>query len=249
MTPPETLAHSAGGRLRVAAAQMIFADSIEGNLEKIGRAAKRAARAGADVVLFPECATTGYAFDFHSLKPEVIRRALQAVASIAAGLHIHILVGSPIFSGRRLFNALVQFDRKGRLAHAYAKCQLTAADSQWFTPGDGLSLFSLDGVQAGSIICHERRYPELARLPVMAGARILFHPNAGMDSLAVSRTKRGGRDGISVRAFENAVYYVFANSVGAPRGRQVVGGGFQDRGAGWLGAGVGGQSKRDGLGP
>jgi predicted amidohydrolase len=51
----------------------------------------------------------------------------------------------------------------------------------------------------------------------MAGARILFHPNAGMDALAVSRKKRGGRDGIVARAFENAIYYVFANSVG-PQG-------------------------------
>jgi predicted amidohydrolase len=51
----------------------------------------------------------------------------------------------------------------------------------------------------------------------MAGAQILFHPNAGMDVLAVSRAKRGGKDGIAVRAFENAIYYVFANSVG-PQG-------------------------------
>jgi hypothetical protein len=38
-----------------------------------------------------------------------------------------------------------------------------------------------------------------------------------MDALAVSRAKRNGRDGIAVRAFENAVHYVFANSVG-PQG-------------------------------
>jgi predicted amidohydrolase len=91
------------------------------------------------------------------------------------------------------------------------------ADRQWFTPGNSLSLFSLDGVPATAIICHERRYPELVRLPVMAGAQIVFHPNAGMDALPVSRAKRRGRDGIPVRAFENAVYYVFANSVG-PQG-------------------------------
>jgi predicted amidohydrolase len=51
----------------------------------------------------------------------------------------------------------------------------------------------------------------------MAGARLLFHPNAGMDTLEVSRRKRHGRDGIAVRAFENAIHYVFANSVG-PQG-------------------------------
>jgi predicted amidohydrolase len=72
-------------------------------------------------------------------------------------------------------------------------------------------------VPATAIICHERRYPELVRLPVMAGARIVFHPNAGLDGLAVSRAKRRGRDGMPVRAFENAVFYVFANSVG-PQG-------------------------------
>ena len=101
--------------------------------------------------------------------------------------------------------------------HVYAKCQLTDSDRQWFTPGNSLSLFEVDGVPATAVICHERRYPELVRLAVMAGAQLLFHPNAGMDELGVSRAKRNGRDGIPVRAFENAIYYVFANSVG-PQG-------------------------------
>ncbi len=203
--------------LRVAAVQMIFADSIAGNLEKIERAAIKAAADGADAVLFPECATTGYACDFGALKPSAIRRALRSVAAIAARLRINLLVGSPIFAGRKLYNALAVFDRRGRLIHTYAKCQLVEADRRWFTPGNGLSLFAIDGVPATAIICHERRYPELVRLPVMAGAQIVFHPNAGMDALPVSRAKRRGRDGIPVRAFENAVYYVFANSVG-PQG-------------------------------
>lgn len=204
-------------RLRVAAVQMIFADSVAGNLEKIERAAIQSAADGVDAVLFPECATTGYACDFGALDPGAIRQTLRSVAAIAARLRVNLLVGSPIFSGRRLYNALVVFDRRGRLVHTYAKCQLVEADRQWFTPGNSLSMFSLEGIPATAMICHERRYPELIRLPVMAGAKIVFHPNAGMDELAVSRTKRRGRDGIPVRAFENAVYYVFANSVG-PQG-------------------------------
>lgn len=204
-------------RLRVAAVQMIFADTVKGNLEKIENAANQAAADGADAVLFPECATTGYACDFRALKPPAIRQALRSVAATAARLRINLLVGSPIFAGRKLYNALAAFDRCGRLIHTYAKCQLVEADRRWFTPGNGLSLFEIDGVRATAIICHERRYPELVRLPVMAGAQIVLHPNAGMDALAVSRAKRHGRDGIPVRAFENAVYYVFANSVG-PQG-------------------------------
>jgi predicted amidohydrolase len=112
----------------------------------------------------------------------------------------------------------VLFDRQGAAAHCYAKCHLTEPDRAHFAPGNAVALLAIDGVSATAVICHERRYPELVRLAVMAGARVLFHPNAGMDSLAVSRQKRGGRDGIAARAFENAVYYVFANSVG-PQGK------------------------------
>jgi predicted amidohydrolase len=210
-------AEPAPRRLRVAAVQMAFANSIPGNLEKIERATRKAVQAGADAVLFPECATTGYAYDFGSVKPAALRQALRAVAAIAARAQTHLLVGSPVFAGRRLYNALAVFDPQGRLIHTYAKCQLTDADRRWFAPGNSVSLFSLAGVRATAIICHERRYPELVRLAVMAGAQIVFHPNAGMDALSVSRAKRGGRDGIPVRAFENTVFYVFANSVG-PQG-------------------------------
>ncbi|MEN9675641.1 MAG: hypothetical protein RIS76_1537 [Verrucomicrobiota bacterium] len=217
MNPHSRIPNLKPGSLRVAAGQMIFADSIDGNVDKIERAATQAAAEGADAVLFPECATTGYACDFGALKPATIRQALRSVAAVAARLRVNLLVGSPIFAGRRLYNALVVFDRRGRLVHTYAKCQLVETDRRWFTPGNGLSLFAIDGVPATAIICHERRYPELVRIPVMAGAQIVFHLNAGMDTLAVSRTKRRGRDGIAVRAFENAVYYVFSNSVG-PQG-------------------------------
>ncbi|MHB8969836.1 MAG: carbon-nitrogen hydrolase family protein [Pirellulaceae bacterium] len=203
--------------LRVAAVQMKFADSIDGNLAKIEQAAALAAQAGADAVLFPECATTGYRYDFGSLRPADVRNGLKALGEIAAGLKTNLLVGSPVFAGRRLFNGLTVFDRDGRLVHVYAKCQLTDSDRVWFSPGNSLSLFSIDGVCATAIICHERRYPELVRLAVMAGAQVLFHPNAGLDALHVSRAKRNGHDGIPVRAFENAIYYVFANTVG-PQG-------------------------------
>ena len=210
---PQAVARS----LRVAAVQMRFARTLPENLERIREATAEASKAGVDVILFPECATTGYGCDFATLDAGSLADAIRTLGSTAAHHRVQMLVGSPIHCGRRLFNALLVFDRRGRLAHTYAKCQLTESDRRWFTPGDGLSLFRLDGVVSTAIVCHERRYPELVRIPVMAGAQIVFHPNAGMDRLEVSKTKRRGRDGIPVRAFENAVFYVFANSVG-PQG-------------------------------
>lgn len=204
-------------RLRVAAVQMRFAPTVGGNLGKIRAALAEASAKKADAVLFPECASTGYSYDFRSLRPGEIRDALAAVGELARHHRMNVLLGTPLFAGRRLFNALVVFGRDGRPRHAYAKCQLTELDRKSFSPGDAVALFEIDGLPATAIICHERRFPELVRLGVMAGARILFHPNAGLDTLAVSKSKRGGRDGIDARAFENAVPYVFANSVG-PQG-------------------------------
>jgi len=203
--------------MRIAAVQMKFAPSVAGNLANIETHLAHAARRRVDAVLFPECATTGYHCDFSRLAWSEVSMALNRVGELAARHRISVLLGSPVFRRGRWQNCLVVFDRRGRVVHCYAKCQLTERDRPFFTPGDAIALFKLDDVLCTAIICHERRYPELVRLAVMAGARIVFHPNAGLDSLAVSRRKRGGRDGIAVRAFENAVFYVFANSVG-PQG-------------------------------
>ncbi len=203
--------------LRTAAVQMKFGGTVEENLDTIARTLRLAARRKADAVLFPECATTGYNRDFKTLSRAEVHAALERVGKLAAKFGINVLLGSPVFRRGHWQNCLVVLDRRGRVVHCYAKCQLTERDRRFFAPGDSVALFKLDGILCTAIICHERRYPELVRLAVMAGARIVFHPNAGLDSLAVSRRKRGGRDGIAVRAFENAVFYVFSNSVG-PQG-------------------------------
>lgn len=202
-------------RVRVGVAQLNSTPSIERNLARIATAVREARRKRASVLLLPECAITGYGIDFARLNRTALREALWEVGRLAASHQMTLLVGSPVFVGRRLFNCLVVFDDSGHPVHAYAKCQLTPADAAAFTPGNAVSLFRVRELLSTSIICHERRYPELVRIPVMHGARILFHPNAGLDALPVSRAKRSGRDGAVARAFENAIFYVFANTVGA----------------------------------
>lgn len=203
--------------LQMAAAQMKFRRTLPENVELIRRFIAETARAGSDVVLFPECALTGYNVDFDKLAHLEIENGLKAVSDAARANRCHVLIGSPTFARGRRFNSLLVFDRKGRETFRYHKIHLTPRDAEFFTPGNSIAFFHLDGTPSTAIICHERRFPELVRLPVMMGAQIVFHPNAGLDALAVSRTKRGGRDGIAVRAFENQVFYVFANSVGPQR--------------------------------
>ena len=204
--------------LKVAAVQMKFAPTIDANLHQIAKAIKTLKRRRVDVALFPECCTTGYNFEFGSLKPADTAGINETLQSLARDSGINLLIGTPLFRRRKLQNCLLVIDRRGRFEHCYAKCQLTPADRQHFTPGNHIALFKIAGITCTSIICHERRYPELVRLAAMAGAQMLFHPNAGLDTLAVSKTKRNGNDGIAIRAFENAIHYIFANSVG-PQGQ------------------------------
>lgn len=203
--------------LKIAAAQMKFRPSLHENLEVIRRFIADAAQAGNEAILFPECALSGYNIDFHKIRWREVEQGLESVAESARTHRCAVLLGSPTFVRGRRFNSLVVFDRRGRETFRYHKIHLTARDRQFFAPGNSVAFFRIAGVACTAILCHERRFPELVRLPVMMGAQIVFHPNAGLDALPVSKAKRGGRDGIAARAFENQVFYVFANSVG-PQG-------------------------------
>ncbi|MBI3415180.1 MAG: carbon-nitrogen hydrolase family protein [Verrucomicrobia bacterium] len=204
-------------KLVVAAVQMKFRHTITENAEWIVAQVHTAARDGADAVLFPECAVTGYNCEFNQIDWRDGETALKQIAAAAKSARCHVLVGCPTKRRGRWFNSLIVFDCSGRESFRYSKIHLTARDKKFFSPGNSLAFFRLGRIPCTAIICHERRFPELVRLPVMLGAQIVFHPNAGLDSLAVSKSKRGGRDGIAVRAFENEIFYVFANSVG-PQG-------------------------------
>lgn len=204
-------------RVVAAAAQMKFRTDLAGNVDWICRTIRTSAKAGVDILLFPECAVTGYNCDFRLISRREVEEAAQQIARAVRHAGCNVLVGSPTWSGQKRLNSLLVFNRQGREIFRYSKIHLTSLDERWFSPGNTLAYFHLDRIPCTAIICHERRYPELVRLPVMLGAQIVFHPNAGLDSLHVSKGKRGGRDGMVTRAFENGVYYAFANSVG-PQG-------------------------------
>ena len=81
----------------------------------------------------------------------------------------------------------------------------------WRTSGDHLSVFKIDGVPCSIIICHDERYPELVRLPVLAGARIVFYVS---HESGIKQEKKIDpyRAQIRARAVENTVYVVQANA-------------------------------------
>ena len=182
---------------------------LVGNLASIREALVRCAQAGVRVAVFPECALTGY--NEAAIQAASEQQLLAAEAAIAETCRQHkiaAIVGSPYRSGDRLFNSATVFQSDGTIIERYHKVQLAEG---WPTPGDHLSVFPIDGVPCSIIICHDERYPELVRLPVLAGARVVFY--LSHESGIKDERKIGPyRAQIQARAVENSIFIVHANA-------------------------------------
>ncbi|MBI2823746.1 MAG: carbon-nitrogen hydrolase family protein [Planctomycetia bacterium] len=197
-------------KLRVAAVQMRSSRDLAANVAKTCDCIERCARDGARVVVFPECSLTGY-FDggfMKALTAQQLADAERRVATACREHSVYAIVGTPHREGDKLFNSAVVIDPRGRVIERYHKLQLAES---WPDEGDHLVVFKVDGVPCSIIVCHDERYPELVRLPVLAGARVIFYVSHESD--VTKETKIDPyRAQIQARAVENTVYVVQANA-------------------------------------
>jgi predicted amidohydrolase len=183
------------------------------NVARIQDFLRRCGRDGVRVVIFPECALSGYYGDLiPKLSAEQLADAERQVAQACREAGVYAVVGTPHRAAGKLFNSAVVIDPTGKVLERYHKVQLA---EPWPDPGDHLSVFHVDGVPCSVIICHDERYPELVRLPVLAGARVLFY--LSHESGVRAENKVGPyRAQIQARAVENTVYVAHANAPANP---------------------------------
>jgi predicted amidohydrolase len=195
--------------LRVAAVQMRSRPDIDANVKHLVALLKKCAADKVDVAVFPECAVSGYFTDYiRKLSAKDLDRAETALCRACKELSIWAIVGMPVRQGDKLYNSAVVIDDKGSVRERYHKVQLA---EPWPEPGDHLSVFRVKGVPCSIIICHDERYPELVRLPVLAGARVVFY--LSHESPLAAEHKLGPyRAQIQARAAENSVFVVHANA-------------------------------------
>jgi predicted amidohydrolase len=199
--------------LRAAAVQMRSSRDLADNVARIQKSLRQCAKDGARVAIFPECALTGYYGDLiPKITAEQLTDAERQVARTCREASIYAIVGTPHRAGGKLFNSAVVIDPRGKVVERYHKVQLA---ERWPDPGDHLSVFKVDGVPCSIIICHDERYPELVRLPVLAGARVVFY--LSHESGIRAEHKVGPyRAQIQARAVENTVWVVHANAPANP---------------------------------
>jgi predicted amidohydrolase len=122
------------------------------------------AAAGADLVVLPEMACTGYVFASVAEAQRVAEPAdgptVRLFQEVAARRGAWIVGGFPESAGSRLYNSAFVIDARGQLAFTYRKTMLYEADRTWAWPGDsGYRRFETAGGAFGVGICMDLNDP------------------------------------------------------------------------------------------
>jgi deaminated glutathione amidase len=173
--------------LSVATCQFPVAADIGGNLHRIKRQMVTASRSGAGVAHFPEGALSGYAgTDFETFAGfdwDRLSEAIAEIAEYARQLGIWVVVGSAhrLNGAHKPHNSLYVISDLGRFVERYDKrfCAGDPAghsgDLAHYSPGGHFSVWSIDGVRCGALICYDYRFPELYREYKKRGVQLVFH--------------------------------------------------------------------------
>lgn len=201
--------------ITVAAAQIGTDIDIESNAKKIGQMIYDANDCHVQVLLFHEGCLTGYPNQeqVDTLDFERVTQLENDIRQKAEALGIAVLLGSTSRENGRILNDVLIIDETGRKLGRYAKTW--RAGEPWYAAGSGPVIFRVAGVEATVMICHDLRYPELARLSVAAGAQIIFIAN-NESGLTAEHKLLGYRSMQISRATENYVYAVMANAPADP---------------------------------
>lgn len=171
------------GSLTVALAQLnMLVGDIEGNAQKIITTTREQADAGADLVVFPELALTGYPPEDLLLRPDLMVRVNAQLDLITQVSHkTAVLVGHPWPEDGKLYNALSVY-AEGRLLIRYYKQKLpnygVFDELRYFSAGDKNALLELNGVRLGLLICEDLWFDAPVDALHAAGAEVIVSINA-----------------------------------------------------------------------
>lgn len=206
--------------LKIALLQLLPGDGLERQFQ-IGKSACEEAKAmGADIALFPEMWSEGYAIpqDENALNGLSIcadSDFIRKFGNLAAELQMAIGITFLESHNPKPLNSIILFDRNGKDVLHYSKVHICAFDlEKMLSPGVDFYVADLDigrgSVKVGAMICFDREFPESARILMLKGAEIILTPNAcpmEINRLSALRT----------RAYENMLAVVTCNfPVGQP---------------------------------
>lgn len=152
--------------MRIGAYQFAVTGDIERNTESILEAINQAAVQKVRLLVFPECALTGYPpYDIASSAYVEISKVAEGIKRIQNAVdeaNMYVIVGTIMNRDEEYHNSAVILSPNNEVM-LYHKRALFGWDSGNFVPCDSSGVFEIDGIKVGVRICYEIRFPEYFR--------------------------------------------------------------------------------------
>jgi predicted amidohydrolase len=196
---------------------------VASNLAAILDRLERAADLGAKLIVFPECALTGYGF---ASKEEALPftetipgPSTQAIEQVCKRKNVHVVYGLLERDGDRLFNACVLVGPNG-VVGSYRKIHLPYLGIDMFAnPGDRpFEVLQAGDLKIGMHICYDGGFPESCRVLALLGADLLVLPTNWP-----AHAECAAEHMMATRAMENVVFTLAVNRIGEERGFTFIG--------------------------
>ncbi|HZQ09616.1 MAG TPA: nitrilase-related carbon-nitrogen hydrolase [Anaerolineae bacterium] len=228
--------------VRLGLIQFAATDDKASNLERATALVRRAAQAGAPLiclqelfttVYFPLCPTNNQFFD---LAEPVDGPTIQHMSALARELGIFLL--APIYeeaNGGRFFNSAVLIGDDGKIIGVTRKNHIPRIhidhptwgeidEKHYFEPGmNGYPVWNTPLGRIGVLICHDRHFPEAARLLALEGADIVLVPSASRGIPDVGDPLDAWLIELRAHAIANMYYVGAVNRVGLEQGERFLG--------------------------
>jgi len=132
-----------------------------------------------DVVTLPETFNVGFfpRENLQGLSDKDGQRTKQVFSALAKELDVNIIAGSVAnLKEGGVYNTCHIFNRSGGVAATYDKTHLFSPmdEHKYFSKGQRLTTFELDGVSCGIVICYDIRFVELVRALALKTIDVLF---------------------------------------------------------------------------
>ncbi|BAE74415.1 (R)-stereoselective amidase [Sodalis glossinidius str. 'morsitans'] len=197
------------------------------NLRYIASLCKEAADNKADVICFPELATTGYTPDLLGTRLWHLSESRgeetdQLLSQLAGELGLHIIAGF-VERGERtgqVYNSAGVWAPEGQSwLHAQRKIHLWGDEKKWFSEGEQYEIIATPLGKIGVMVCYDLGFPEVARIFALRQVDILFVIAAWSEAEAYIWDIN-----CAARALENGVFLVAVNRWGEEGDLRLFGG-------------------------
>jgi len=202
--------------LRLALAQINpTVGDFGGNVSKIINYIEESVKAGAQLVVFPELAITGYPPEDLLLKTHFIEDNLEALRKVQKKVKDIIAVVGFVDRRDDIYNAAAIVYNK-RLVGTYHKMYLpnygVFDELRYFQAGRRCAVYRIGDVCFGVNICEDIWYPEgPARMQALAGAEVIININASPYRIGKNKFRENM---LSTRASDSIAIVVYLNTVG-----------------------------------